>query len=259
MSAEYRIVPAFPTRPWRECMTALGFAVLDGKGGLVPYDPSKPYIEETGLALRAWVIRNCCGKNTGRYRAAGARVTLVMALHRIDAMATWLRSHGKDGLATDIEEDAKALLAACPFRRGGKDDARRTLRDDREFDRRSVVLWQFADSFQHKLKQILVLLGKENGPDGGHLGKDNKQQAKVELDAERLRVRVGKRWYDVNEQQKDMLATLIAAKGGWVLGKNITAKGSRRPHQIRGDMLKPVAAIIETDRHKGYRILALLP
>jgi len=153
---EYRVDPSFELRDWDDCMRALSVAVLNGKGGMTPYDPSKHYIKETGEALRAWVVQNCC-EDGGRFRAAGAGVSLRAALCRIDTMATWLRFHGKDGLAAEVEERAKALLARCPFHRYPKDDSRRTAQDNRTFDRVKLELWIMANDFQGQLKRLLVL------------------------------------------------------------------------------------------------------
>lgn len=80
---------------------------------------------------------------------------------------------------------------------------------------------------------------------------------KVELDAERLRVRIGKKWHDVTVAQKDMLAVLFKAKGEWVGGKTFGADA--RPDKTRNSMKRPVAKMIQTNKAQGYRIPALLP
>ncbi|MEI7837852.1 MAG: hypothetical protein WCK05_15735 [Planctomycetota bacterium] len=139
--------------------------MFDGKGGTVPYDPSKHYLEETITALRLWVVRNCCNEDRSRYRAAGAAMDLRMALQQIDTMTTWLRFHSKDGLASEIQEQARELLEAAPFKRHTKkDDARRTALDDRRFDKLKMQLWRMVQDFRVMLERVLVLVRETATP-----------------------------------------------------------------------------------------------
>jgi len=83
--------------------------------------------------------------------------------------------------------------------------------------------------------------------------------AKPKLDKERQRVRVGGKWYDVTSRSTDALATLFAARGGWVGGSELAATGGRAFHQLRASMPEPVQKTIESRNPDGYRIPALLP
>jgi hypothetical protein len=166
MSAEYRVYSPFPLCDWHECLRALGVVIFDGKGGTTPYDPSRHYIEETGRALKAWVVKDCCGDDESKYRAAGAAIGLRMALCQVDAMITWLRFHGKDGLADTVEKAAGELLEKCAFFRykglGPKADAH-DKKDDLAFDKVKLELLMMANAFQAELKRILVLIGVSKG------------------------------------------------------------------------------------------------
>ncbi|MCH9022370.1 MAG: hypothetical protein IID32_06365 [Planctomycetes bacterium] len=78
-----------------------------------------------------------------------------------------------------------------------------------------------------------------------------------ELDCERQRVFVKKRWYQLTVKCTEMLTILAAAKGSWVGGKTINGFNGR-PDKILKRMPKTVQSIIETSQHDGYRIKPLL-
>ena len=111
---------------------------------------------------------------------------------------------------------------------------------------------------QAKLDEAEALLNRwvvirQNRPEGKPIQRGNQEQGtlpEVELEAERMRVRVYEDWHEITEAQTRMLSTLFAAQGAWVGGKTIC----NEPHKVRRAMPQPVADIINTDQSKGYRI-----
>jgi len=80
-------------------------------------------------------------------------------------------------------------------------------------------------------------------------------QAAVELDEKRNRIKVRDSWYDLSEDQTHMLSILLVAKGAWVGGKTI----GTRPDRLRKKMPTAVQKIVATHTRHGYRLTALLP
>ena len=85
--------------------------------------------------------------------------------------------------------------------------------------------------------------------------KADSPRSRPKLDAKRLRVQEGGEWFDVTDDQMQMLIILFEAAGDWVQGPCLT----RRPDKRRKEMPPRVAALIETHKKNGYRIPALLP
>lgn len=163
-----------------ECLRALGVVIFDGgKGETTPHParhyvgdgmggfrlrgttPGPPghYIEETGRALQGWVVRCCLDDNKDNRRAARAGTYLRMVLSRVNTMVTWLRFHGKDGLADGVHGRAQAMLEQCPFsRHRGRDAGAQDTSDDRAFDERKFQLHLKANGFQEELKRIAALI-----------------------------------------------------------------------------------------------------
>ncbi len=102
----------------------------------------------------------------------------------------------------------------------------------------------------HELSSLADTLDKGQLPEAAATAAAQPRGPKVQLDADRHRVRVGTQWHDLTEHTTEMLQTLFKANGAWVGGKNIGG----RPHKTRQKMPAAVAGIIDTDRAKGYRI-----